>query len=327
MGPAGAVCLALGDPYWVASFAFAWRTDEGDVLDLRFAAPSTVQQLARQSAVRAMWRRWPTTPDSAPELGPVCWQPQGCWLEQLAAMLHKPTARWRLSESGAGAVRSLVAGATRSQARLHMCGYAADGLRRRCWSAPGTCESCQPERESALDGALLDGLPRIMQNDPRWARLLVPLPSLPSLPPRDDSGCWHALLAAPGFIVTGLVYVLLVAIPPFRIHADHLEVILGLARGRAWAPCPGRSNADLWVQLWAKLNDHGGLSSDVRIVHVRLRQHGNDQHRHGNDWADVLARLGSGLHCFTDQRKVESKLLLRRLRQTVCWVAAVHDGL
>ena len=88
-----------------------------------------------------------------------------------------------------------------------------------------------------------------------------------------------------------VIQVLLVAVPPFCIHTDHLEVILGLARGRAWAHCPRRSNRDLWVQLWAKLDDHGGLSSDVRIVHVRGHQSGNDQHRHGNDWADALARL------------------------------------
>ncbi|CAK0788547.1 unnamed protein product [Prorocentrum cordatum] len=187
----------------VASSASAWGTDEGVVLDLRAAAPSTVQQLARQSAVRAMWRRWATTPDSAPELGPP-----------LAALLHSPTARWRLTESGVGAVRSLIAGATWSQARLHRYGYGADGLRGRCWAAPGTSvrrywqrrESCQPERALALDVALLDGLPHTMRNDPRLARLLVPLSSLPVFPPRDDSGRWHALLPAPVFFVTGLNY-------------------------------------------------------------------------------------------------------------------------
>ncbi|CAK0886500.1 unnamed protein product [Prorocentrum cordatum] len=165
------------------------------------------------------------------------------------------------------------------------------------------CEPCQPERELAC-------------------------------------GCWHALLAAPGFTVTRLIYadgcclkhwsrpqaaragwgpvtlensraefraviqVLLVAVPPFCTHTDHLEVILGLARGRAWAHCPRRSNRDLWVQLWAKLDDHGG--PDVRIVHARGHQSSNDQHRHGNTWADALARWG--LLCFTDQQRLESKV-------------------
>ncbi|CAK0817377.1 unnamed protein product [Prorocentrum cordatum] len=325
MGPACAVCLALRDLGWGASFAFAWRADEGDVLDLHVAAPSTVQQLARQSAARAMWRRWAATPDPAPELGPVRWQPQGYWLEPLAALLHRPTTRWRLTDSGAGAVRSLVASATWSQARLRRCGYAADGLCRRCWAAPSTsvhrywpCEPCQPERELALDEALIDGLPHIVQNDPRWARLLVPLSSLPVPPPRDDSGRWRALPAAPGFMVTGLIYAdgscLKHWSRPQAARAGWGFVIFENFRavggyygaGRSFR----RSNRDLWVQLWAKFDDRGGLSSNVRIVHVRGHQSGNDQHRHGNDWADALACLGSGLHCFTDQQKAESKAMV-----------------
>ena len=84
------------------------------------------------------------------------------------------------------------------------------------------------------------------------------------------------------------------ALPPLVIHTDNAEVVNGYFMGEEWACDAGREGADLWRQVWHKLNDIGG---GVEIRKVKAHTTEDDvleglidlKHHKGNAAADALA--------------------------------------
>ena len=52
--------------------------------------------------------------------------------------------------------------------------------------------------------------------------------------------------------------VLRLAVLPLHVHTDHLPIVDGLKRGRAWCLAVARNNADLWRELWHRIDELGG---------------------------------------------------------------------
>ena len=57
-GPAGAVVLNLKLLHCQVTSAFEWQTDEGDLLDIRHEAPSSMKKLIHGSIERQIQRNW-----------------------------------------------------------------------------------------------------------------------------------------------------------------------------------------------------------------------------------------------------------------------------
>ena len=63
-----------------------------------------------------------------------------------------------------------------------------------------------------------------------------------------------------------VLMVLRIAVPPIRIHTDCELVVKGFLRGQLWCTAPERRHREIWKQMWAIVNDLGGL--DPRCVHI-----------------------------------------------------------
>ena len=85
--------------------------------------------------------------------------------------------------------------------------------------------------------------------------------------------------------------VLKVVMPPVALHVDHLVLAQGIEEGPEWASAPPRPNRDVWLQIWEKTDDLGGIGP-VRFLHAAGHQAGSGVHKKGNEWAGTVASLG-----------------------------------
>ena len=102
-----------------------------------------------------------------------------------------------------------------------------------------------------------------------------------------------------------ILQVLQVGSPPLTVHTDHMAVLQGAARGAKWCTAAARAHADVWRDIWFRIEDLGGLGPEtVTFAHVKAhrtaeakRCMGADERHHtaGNDAADVLAKRGAEL--------------------------------
>ena len=92
------------------------------------------------------------------------------------------------------------------------------------------------------------------------------------------------------------------ALPPICVHTDHMGIVQGVAKGRRWRCGPCRPHADVWRQIWAKLDDLGFPSEAVAFKHVKAHRTATtkasltpeeQRHAKGNEAADVWAKLGA----------------------------------
>ena len=92
--------------------------------------------------------------------------------------------------------------------------------------------------------------------------------------------------------------VLRVTIGPIEIHVDNKMVVDGVAHGRAWCCDARREAADLWREVWDRLDEMPGL---VQVVKVKAHLSYEDvlsgripwKHWLGNGMADMWAKAGS----------------------------------
>ena len=95
-----------------------------------------------------------------------------------------------------------------------------------------------------------------------------------------------------------LLEILRVAIGPIVIHVDNKQVVDGVQKGKTWCCGPKRDGADLWREIWRRLDDLEGLV-EVRKVKAHLRfQDVVDQRIPWSSWvgngvADMWAKFGS----------------------------------
>ena len=68
IGPAGALARPMQQLGWIGSSALATRTQSGEILGLRVAAPSVVKWLALQDYEATEWGNWATRDEVMPEV-------------------------------------------------------------------------------------------------------------------------------------------------------------------------------------------------------------------------------------------------------------------
>lgn len=116
------------------------------------------------------------------------------------------------------------------------------------------------------------------------------------------------------------------AAPPLVVHTDHLGIVTGIARGRAWCVAARRPHADIWLALWGFLESLNGNEAEtlrsspaVSVRHCKahraakavLELQGPDrQVALGNGVADLLAKAGAVLDTGSgrDQTLADSKV-------------------
>ena len=88
------------------------------------------------------------------------------------------------------------------------------------------------------------------------------------------------------------------AAAPCVIHVDHKNHVDDIRKGKAHCCHIDREHVDLWRRIWFILEDLGGPSDQVRIIHVSSHQqeHAGETpreayRRKGNAWADRFACL------------------------------------
>eukprot|EP00959_Pyramimonas_sp_CCMP1952_P408897 8569218-Pyramimonas_sp.AAC.1 len=79
-----------------------------------------------------------------------------------------------------------------------------------------------------------------------------------------------------------VVQILRVAMLPTTIYTDYLDLPEGLSRGPSWGCSPRRPNSDLWCEIWRRIEDLGGLSSERQVFHVPGHQKGMSFEARGN---------------------------------------------
>ena len=88
------------------------------------------------------------------------------------------------------------------------------------------------------------------------------------------------------------------AVPPLTIHVDCKAVVDGWIRGREWTESSSRPDADLWRELWLRMEDVG---PGISIVKCKGHATDNDvkkgdvtaQEKEANDNADFYAGCGA----------------------------------
>ena len=95
-----------------------------------------------------------------------------------------------------------------------------------------------------------------------------------------------------------LVELLRISTGPLIIHVDNKAVVDGVSSGREWCCDPRREGADLWRQIWDRLDDLEGLMQVVKIkAHLTyddvLAQRIEYRHWIGNALADKYAKAGA----------------------------------
>ncbi len=100
--------------------------------------------------------------------------------------------------------------------------------------------------------------------------------------------------------LTAVLNVLRIALPPLRIHVDNAEVVSGFRLGEEWCVAPGRDGADLWREVWARMDDMDG---QVEVIKVKAHTEEGEveegiitaRDRYGNLHADAEAKRGAKL--------------------------------
>ena len=92
-----------------------------------------------------------------------------------------------------------------------------------------------------------------------------------------------------------LVEILRIAIGPLVIYVDNLEVVNGVGLGRTWCCQANRDGADLWREVWDRLDDMSGLIEVKKVkAHLSLKdvQNGRITYEQwiGNGIADLAAK-------------------------------------
>ena len=62
------------------------------------------------------------------------------------------------------------------------------------------------------------------------------------------------------------------ALPPIQAVTDHLAIVQGLERGRAWCTAPRRAHADLWRLIWDVWDDLGGHEAGNVARHCKAHR-------------------------------------------------------
>jgi hypothetical protein len=168
-------------------------------------------------------------------------------------------------------------------------------VRRWCGAGPSPQEDFTFTGVGFTDGALRGGAPQPARRA-GWAAVLVD----------SDGQVIHGIYGpCPDAFPTSLraelwavLEMLRMALPPLRIWVDNKGVVDGWHRGRTWCCSSSRPAADLWKQVWDKLDDIGVDGIEVR----KCKGHATeaDVHagrsteflRRGNDHADHFAGRG-----------------------------------
>jgi hypothetical protein len=101
-----------------------------------------------------------------------------------------------------------------------------------------------------------------------------------------------------------VLQVLVNSMPPLRIHVDCSLVLRGVLNGRKWCVHSSRPHADVWRQLWEKIEDIG-LSELIGVTFHKVSAHVSKAKREAapleerrllvaNDIADGWAKQGAG---------------------------------
>ena len=85
---------------------------------------------------------------------------------------------------------------------------------------------------------------------------------------------------------------------PVEIAPVRVELVDGVARGKARCFLPRRANHDARARIWRLIEDLGGAAADL-VSFAHSEGHFTDAanlHRNGNKWAGTAARLGQEIY-------------------------------
>ena len=161
------------------------------------------------------------------------------------------------------------------------------------WVGKVPCDGAVATGRAYTDGALRGTIP--WANRAGWAFVVVD----------GSSPAWgkYGVCAEPYTSVLraelrALLEVLRIAVGPIEIHVDNKMVVDGVDHGRAWCCDSRREAADLWRQVWDRLDE---LPDLVQVVKVKAHLSYEDvlsgripwTHWIGNGMADMWAKAGS----------------------------------
>ena len=210
-GPAGAVVLNLKLLNWKVKSAFEWQTDEGDLLDIRLEAPSSMKKLIRKAIERHIWRKWAR--EGSAENDTRTRDEEGYWMDEARTWTNGGGKDWTKLQSAC--LSSMMCGSQWPQAMLYEAGIVDDPLCQACLRAPGTtnhrnwdCIVLREAREQGIARSIVEEAWEAIKRDPGdplYTRGLMPQSALPKLPPiRGKMLIWH--LGREGGTITGMVF-------------------------------------------------------------------------------------------------------------------------
>ena len=164
---------------------------------------------------------------------------------------------------------------------------------KEAWVGGPPCGGAAAAGEAYTDGALRGTVPKarrggwayVVRNgdEPIWGKFGI---------------CSDAYLTVLRTELHALVEILRVTVGPIKIFVDNQQVVDGVANGRAWCCSPNRDGADLWPEIWRRLEDLPGL---VTVLKVKAHLQYSDVVSGripwgvwiGNGLADLWAKRGS----------------------------------
>ena len=120
-----------------------------------------------------------------------------------------------------------------------------------------------------------------------------------------------------------LLEVLLIAVPPLRIHSDNKCVVDGVQRGRAWYTRTKAAGADLWRRVFDRLEELQG-QGEVAVVKVKahtswydlLNRRISAKEQYGNWLADSAAKSATA----ASENEAPAGGFNEQLRTALAWV-------
>ena len=149
--------------------------------------------------------------------------------------------------------------------------------------------------QAYTDGALSGSVPRA--NRAGWAFIVDDGSSRPW---GEYGTCDEPYASVLRAELRALLELLRVTVGPITAHVDNMAVVDGVASGRDWCCDSRREGADLWREIWDRLDDLEGLVSVVKIkAHLTfadvVTQRIDFRHWIGNVLADKYAKAGAKL--------------------------------
>ena len=187
-GPTGAMLHSLRRLGWRSISAFKRSTDQGQQVDTRADAPSTIRQLLSETIKRMLWREWVAAP-SAKQSG-FRRSPLGYMTELIQewtsisacenqAAVEKRCRKKDWSTKKAGCLGSTAVGGQWTQERLYLAGFVDSPICFACQAGIGTvphrtwcCRSLHWDRVQGISSELVQEAREALEQEPHHPLLV-----------------------------------------------------------------------------------------------------------------------------------------------------------